>query len=109
MLSNNIVSKSSYPVCFSSELRNNIRLKNEKYKIPGSHSDYVLFSDLRKTRKNLSKCCYQNHLTHTENSLIVNPNYFWRYIENLKKKKAMICRPRCIIKAQHRLTRYGYG
>lgn len=74
-----VVNKSRYPIWYSSELRNNIRLKNavhKKYKISGNHSDYILFSNLRKTCKNLSKCCYHNHLIRIQNSLIVNPKYF---------------------------------
>lgn len=83
--------KHNFPSWFSSELRHNIIAKKEAhkmFKVTGHPYYYNVFSNLRKTCKELANSCYQNFVGVAEKRINEgDSNYFWGFIKNKTRKR----------------------
>lgn len=80
--------RSSFPVWFTAELRQlTIEKKkiHKRFKSFGRQNDYLLFSQLRDSCKELSRRCYSSYISNVEKDVNLNPKRFWSYVNNLKK------------------------
>lgn len=83
-----IINTSNYPHWFSNELINKVKQKNTthaKYKISGSKIAYNNFRNLRLECKKISKACYNNYISKTENMINQDTSKFWNFIKNKRR------------------------
>ncbi|CAG4927761.1 unnamed protein product [Colias eurytheme] len=77
-----------YPSWYSFRLikllnkKHNLHKRIKKYNNP---MDIIEFKYLRKESMLLTKQCYSNYLKNIENSIKINPKYFWTHVKNLRK------------------------
>uniref|UniRef100_A0A6P7GMI5 Uncharacterized protein LOC114340620 n=1 Tax=Diabrotica virgifera virgifera TaxID=50390 RepID=A0A6P7GMI5_DIAVI len=84
------VSQGYFPRLFSQELKNVIILKKQAHKAfkeSGSRYDYITFSRLRSQCKVLSKTCYNEFVSSSENAIVNESNVkkFWSYVNSQRK------------------------
>ena len=85
-----VYKQSHFPRWFSARLKSLIRNKKKArkdFKASNSHSDYLLFCDLRSQCKALTKSDYRAYVDDVENSVRYNPRSFWSFV----KAKRGIC------------------
>lgn len=78
---------SKFSLWFSPELKSLLhrkRIAHRVFKQSNDKNDYVIFSNIRLECKKLSKKCYSEHLLRTQNQLLSNPRYFWKFVKELK-------------------------
>lgn len=77
----------AYTSWFNSELKRLVSLKKAAhitFKRTKSPADFLVFSRLRAECKFKSKICYKNYIASVENSVISNPKFFWKFVNNLR-------------------------
>lgn len=87
---------SNFPIWFS---HSTIKVFNKKqkawvkWKKYNNNSDYLKFSDLRVSFKDMCKNCFKQYMQSVEDNISTNIKYFWSYIANRKSKSGI---PSCM-------------
>lgn len=77
----------NFPKWFSTELRRLVtqkKIAHINYLTTKSAENYLVFSELRATCKQVSKEDYNNYVKNVNEQLLTDPKKFWQYINNKK-------------------------
>ena len=85
---------STRPAWFTSRLLKLIMMKkaaHTTYKRTGMAKDYNIFSDIRRSCKDLNDQLHSDYIGNLEDSLVRNPKYFWTFMRNIRNDRGLPC------------------